>query len=328
MRDRPFNDLTHRVARSIRFSIASLKVAPLPYWAVLSLSVNVVLLALLGIAGWRVGHRMIRTPSQASAASSWLTTPTSTPLPSSEMPTPDSIEEAKDLFAEDISPDQLGERHQLTYSEWVEILSKEAQAMVLEPPDTLSILMGDSISLWFPHEQLPQTTTWLNQGISGEVSEGLLQRLDLIADTQPDYIFVMIGINDLLRDVSDRQLLDNQQDIIRELAQMHPSATIVMQSILPHSADQATWEGKEQLLTISNDRIRTLNRELATIANAENVQFLDLVPLFSDRQGNLPMALSTDGLHLNENGYQIWANALYGYQQALAANSTSSSLQE
>ncbi|MEB3211864.1 MAG: GDSL-type esterase/lipase family protein [Leptolyngbyaceae bacterium] len=293
--------------------MASMKVAPPPLWAIASIGANVALVVVFGTAAWRmIGRSATGSSSQASVSAPHLTSTGAVHAVASESVGFDLDED------EQIASDQLGPRHQLGYSDWVNILTREAEAIVQDPPPSLSILMGDSISLWFPHEQLPPEMTWLNQGISGEVSEGLLNRLDIIAETQPDYIFVMIGINDLLRDVSDRQLLDNQQQIIRELSQMHPSTTIVLQSILPHSAENATWEGKERLMAISNDRIRALNQDLAAIATAENVQFLDLAPLFSDRQGNLPMELSTDGLHLNGEGYAIWSNALQVYQQAIA----------
>ncbi|MEM7769434.1 MAG: GDSL-type esterase/lipase family protein [Cyanobacteria bacterium P01_A01_bin.37] len=309
MRDRHFDDLKRTIARSIRFSVASSKINPLPRWSLISLGANILLVALFILTGWRMRPGTIRTSAQPSTTGSLLGSPSSVSA----------------VQTESIPPDQLGPRHNLTYDEWVKILEREAQAVVEDPPQTLSILMGDSISLWFPHDQLPVDTAWLNQGISGEVSDGLFKRIDIIAETEPDYIFVMIGINDLLRNVSDGTLLENQQKIVRELKQMHPSTTIVLQSILPHSADRATWEGKERLLTISNDRIRTLNRNLRAIADEEDIQFLDLAPLFRDRQGNLPMELSTDGLHLNNDGYQIWSNALQVYQQVIASNRRDSS---
>ncbi|MEL6223497.1 MAG: GDSL-type esterase/lipase family protein [Cyanobacteria bacterium J06627_8] len=314
MRDRPFHDLKQSVARSIRFSMASMKVSPPPRWAILSLATNLALAVSLGMGGWLIGRRSIDASAQAPPATQRVSSSGAVNVVTSEA-TGFELKEN-----EQISVDQLGPRHTLTYTEWIEILTQEAQAVVLDPPQTLSILLGDSISLWFPHDQLPTTTAWLNQGISGEVSTGLLNRLDLIEETQPDYIFVMIGINDLLRNVSDRQLLDNHQQIIRRLTQMHPSSLIVVQSMLPHSAEDATWEGKARLLSISNDRIRRLNAELAAIAREENIQFLDLAPFFTNRQGNLPMELSTDGLHLNDEGYQIWANALRIYQQAIASD--------
>ncbi len=295
MGDRPLDSIKRSAARSIRFAKASSRVSPLPTWCFISLGANVVMVALASLAFWRSPEASGHSPAPVSTSASENTSLVSD-------------------FTE-MAPSDLGPQHQLTYEEWVNILQQEAEAIVAEPPAHLSVLMGDSISLWFPHELLPQTTTWLNQGISGEISEGLLKRLDLIEETQPDYIFVMIGINDLLRDMSDDEILGNQRQIVRDLRAMHADATIVLQSILPHGSDRATWEGKDRLVAIPNERIQRLNAELAAIAREESAQFLDLTPLFSDSAGNLRTELSTDGLHLNDNGYLAWASALNVYQQ-------------
>ncbi|HAX89510.1 MAG TPA: lysophospholipase, partial [Cyanobacteria bacterium UBA11370] len=119
---------------------------------------------------------------------------------------------------------------------------------------------------------------WLNQGISGETSAGLLNRLELLDQTQPEVIFVMIGINDLIRGIKDETLLANQQLIIRYLQRVHPQAQIVVQSVLPHSAEKATWQGRDRLLEIPNRRIRDINQRLKAIAKAEGVIYLDLYP--------------------------------------------------
>lgn len=212
-----------------------------------------------------------------------------------------------------IASPQIGERHQLTYDEWLMILAQEARVIVEQSPDRLSILVGDSISLWFPPEVLPIDGFWLNQGISGETSDGLLNRLDLFAATQPDRIFVMIGINDLMGGIPPGRVLANQQAIIQTLKQNHPDAEIIIQSILPHSGNQATWEGRDRLLQISNTQIQSINQELEAIAQAEGVSYLDLYSLFTDHRGRLNQHLTTDGLHLSNQGYWVWRSALQMY---------------
>jgi lysophospholipase L1-like esterase len=209
----------------------------------------------------------------------------------------------------------LGRRHQLNYEQWVEILSKEAKLVTEKPPQHLSILVGDSLTLWFPPEFLPENTNWLNQAISGETSEGLLKRLNLFDRTQPKVIFVMIGINDLIRGVSDEIILDNQRQIIRYLRKVHPTTQIFVQSILPHGAEESTWEGREHLLVIPNTRIQQLNQQLQTIATKEGVKYLDLYSLFSNQQGNIRPEFTTDGLHLSSQGYLIWRAVLQIYGQ-------------
>lgn len=221
---------------------------------------------------------------------------------------------AADTVSEpEVAKPELGPRHQLNYEQWVEILKSEAKVAALKPPQHLSILAGDSLSLWFPSELLPENRYWLNQAISGETTEGLLKRLDLFDRTQPQVIFVMIGINDLIRGVSDEVILENQRQIIRYLRRKHPSAEIFVQSILPHGGEQSTWEGKERLLAIKNSRIQQLNQQLQTIATTQGVKYLDLYSLFANQEGYLRSEFTTDGLHLSPEGYMVWRTALQIY---------------
>lgn len=213
-----------------------------------------------------------------------------------------------------VTPD-LGRRHQLTYQQWVDILKQEAKVAADQRTRHLSILAGDSLSLWFPPELLPEDKNWLNQGISGETSNGLLKRLKIFDRTQPEVIFVMIGINDLIEGMSDGVILDNQRQIISYLRKAHPKAQIVVQSILPHGAEQATWKGRDKLLAVGNSRIREFNQQLQSISIKKGVKYLDLYPLFTNKQGNLRREFTTDGLHLSPEGYIVWRSALQIYSE-------------
>lgn len=210
-------------------------------------------------------------------------------------------------------PPELGPRHKLSYPQWLDILKQEAKVAAEKNPQNLTILAGDSLSLWFPPELLPEDRNWLNQGISGEVSNGLLQRLDIFDNTQPDMILVMVGINDLIRGISDEEILNNYQQIIIYLQKKHPKAQIVIQSILPHGAEESTWEGKAKLLAVPNSRIRNLNQQLEKMAIQQKVKYLNLYPLFTNKTGDMRRDFSSDGLHLSPPGYLVWRTALQLY---------------
>jgi lysophospholipase L1-like esterase len=264
-----------------------------PRWTVLSLSANAILLVAIAYLWQR--HPQLTAVQRLGAA-----------FPSNQLMAQPPEDE----------PTELGDRLKLNYQQWVMLLSQEAQVAAKTQPDRLYILLGDSISLWFPAELLPPQKNWLNQGISGETSAGLLRRLNLIDDTEPKAIFVMIGINDLLKGVKDETVIANQTLIVRYLKQQHPNTKIVLQSILPHSGANATWEGRDRLSQTPNERIRNLNTRLRAVAETEGVLFLDLYPLFADETGALHLNLSSDGLHLNRNGYQLWQTALRVFIQA------------
>ncbi|WP_315788188.1 SGNH/GDSL hydrolase family protein [Fischerella sp. JS2] len=204
-----------------------------------------------------------------------------------------------------------GNNHQLTYEDWKSLLAMEAKAMAKgQGKNRLSILLGDSLSMWFPKEMLKHENLWLNQGISGDTSSGVLKRLSAFAKTKPSVIYVMVGINDLRQGKSNETILSNYRLIIRRLRQNHPESIIIIQSILP-----------SRLSTIPNNRIRTLNHQLALIAQKEGVNYLNLYSWFADFEGNLREDLTTDGLHLSENGYEVWRSAIERIESQLAFGS-------
>jgi lysophospholipase L1-like esterase len=193
--------------------------------------------------------------------------------------------------------------HQPTYEEWMNLLALEARSMARgQGSNRLTVIVGDSISLWFPVEQLPSDRFWLNQGISGDTSAGVLRRLSAFADTRPDTIHVMVGVNDLRRGATDTEILGNVRQIMQQLRQTHSQAKIYIHSILP-----------TRLAAIPTSRVNQLNQTIAAITQEEGVEFLNLATYFSDDQGNLRHELTTDGLHLNVLGYTIWDWAMRSF---------------
>jgi lysophospholipase L1-like esterase len=261
----------------------------LPWWASLSIALNGLLLLSLALAYWK-------------PALFGLTPPT-TPLA------------AETVVEADASPQLDAEHKSMPYEEWLSILAQEAKAIAKSQPNRLTVLLGDSLSLWFPAEMLPPNRNWLNQGISGESTAGLLKRLNLLDEVQPQTILIMVGVNDLIKGTTDEQVLENHRNIIQRLKQKHPNSEIVMQSLLPHGGDRLTVENRDQVLQVSNERIYQLNQKLKALAGQSEVQFLNLHSLFVDEDGLLLEVLSTDGLHLNAEGYRIWRSALQVFDQ-------------
>lgn len=189
---------------------------------------------------------------------------------------------------------------QPTYDQWVNLLRLEAGAIARgQGSNRLTVLVGDSLYLWYPPEQMTRDRLWLNQGISGDTTAGVLRRLPAFSQTRPDRIQVMVGINDLRRGASDAEVLTNLRQIMRQLRTNHPQAQIVVQSILP-----------TRLASLPSTRIHRLNGQIAQIAQQERVSFLDLQNSFADSTGNLRPELTTDGLHLSATGYAVWQQAI------------------
>lgn len=203
----------------------------------------------------------------------------------------------------------------LSYEQWREVLAEDAKTMASKNPDHLSVLLGDSLSLWFPGELMPGRRVWINQSISGEKTKGLLNRLDFLKYNDVEAVFLMIGINDLIWGESDEEILINYREIVRQLKQAHPETQIVVQSILPHGGENSTWESRDKLAALPSERIQRMNDSLKEIAADNQAYYLDLYPIFVTGDGTLRPDLTTDGLHLNRQGYLVWRSAIALYAQ-------------
>ena len=119
---------------------------------------------------------------------------------------------------------QKADPREPTYEQWQSLLIQEAKALAKgQGANSLSIIVGDSLSMWFPTDKLSKDRLWLNQGISGENTTQILRRLKYkdFAQTRPDRIYVMAGINDLRQGVDDQTILAHHRQIIRLLLQDH-----------------------------------------------------------------------------------------------------------
>ena len=208
-----------------------------------------------------------------------------------------------------------GGGRKLNYQQWVEVLKQEADIAAARRPEHLTVLLGDSLSLWFPGELMPGKRLWINQSISGERTKGLLNRLDLFKNNDVESVFLMIGINDLIWGETDEDIVENYKEIVRRLRKEHPKSQIVVQSILPHGGEISTWESRDKLLALPSDRILAMNETLKKIAADNDAYYLDLYPIFVTGDGHLRPDLTTDGLHLNREGYLVWRSAIALYAQ-------------
>jgi lysophospholipase L1-like esterase len=163
-----------------------------------------------------------------------------------------------------------------------------------------SLTQGGDWSAWFP-AQKPA-----NRGISGDNTEGVLARLDEITDAKPAKLFLMIGINDISQNYKNDYLCKNFEKIIRKVLTESPETTIYIQSILPVNNDF----GRYKRLINKEKQIENLNIRLKKLCKKENIRYVNLYPLFLQQKRKLNPAFTTDGLHLNEEGYQVWISGI------------------
>jgi lysophospholipase L1-like esterase len=177
-------------------------------------------------------------------------------------------------------------------------------------PDTRNeiVFLGNSITdgaEWF---ELLQNKRCRNRGISGDVTEGILLRLDGVTKLKPSAIFLLIGINDLSRNISIDEITGRYREILRRIQTETPKTKVYVQSVMP--VNPAT--GGNKRLEGKTDLIIELNGRLQILAEEFGLTYIDLfTPLAENNL--LPRRYSIDGLHLSYDGYSVWTGILRQY---------------
>ncbi len=170
------------------------------------------------------------------------------------------------------------------------------------------VFLGNSITDYADWNELLQLNEARNRGISGDVTFGVLERLDEITEGKPAKVFILIGINDISRNVPDSVILDNYKKIIQLIKKESPKTKIYFNTVLPVNN---TFPNRDHFN--KDEHILYVNDELKKLGTAEKITVIDIHPHFSDAEKRLDKKYTYDGLHLTIEGYQKWVSILKPY---------------
>jgi lysophospholipase L1-like esterase len=169
------------------------------------------------------------------------------------------------------------------------------------------IFLGNSITQFGDWKKLLKDSTVINRGIAGDITFGVLERLDEVIALQPSKLFIKIGINDISKNIPDNVIVENIFTIVRRIKQGSPATRIFVHSILPTND---TVKNEYPDAYNKNGHVIIVNNQLAQKAKMIGFTFIDLYSRFQDKDGKLDARYAVDGLHLNDTGYQLWVEIL------------------
>lgn len=151
----------------------------------------------------------------------------------------------------------------------------------------------------------------VNRGIIGDEAMGVYDRLHQILPGHPQKLFLLIGINDVSHGLTADSIAGLIDHTVERIRRESPQTRLYLQSLLPINESF----GRYRLLTGKTDLVPQINARLRELARERQIDFIDLFPLFTEPNTSvLRKELTTDGLHLNEDGYRIWVKALKKYR--------------
>ena len=147
----------------------------------------------------------------------------------------------------------------------------------------------------------------INRGISGDEVMGVYDRLHQILPGKPAKLFLLIGVNDVSHDLSTDSIVYRIDQTLTRIQKESPETKVYLQSLLPINESFNRYKR----LTNKTYQIPEINARLETLAKEKKITFINLYPLFTEKGTNvLKKELTYDGLHLNDEGYKVWVDAI------------------
>ncbi len=172
-----------------------------------------------------------------------------------------------------------------------------------QPGEHRVVFYGNSITdVWAGYfDSMFPGKPYVGRGISGQTTPQMLVRFrqDVIA-LNPAVVVILAGTNDIAGNTGPSTLAMIEDNLISmvELAEAN-GISVVLSSVLP-VYDYRWRPGLEPA-----GKIIELNAWMRGYASRRDVVYLDYHTVMADERQGLKSALSEDGVHPNEAGYQV-----------------------
>lgn len=171
------------------------------------------------------------------------------------------------------------------------------------------IFLGNSITAYTNWNELLGLPYVRNRGISGDTTFGIIERLDEVTEGNPEKVFLLIGINDISRNVPVKLILRNYKRIINQIKKESPDTEIYVQTVLPVNNTFSRYKNHYN----KDEIIYSVNCGIKNMAKTLEVILIDLHPHFLDSENRLNKNYTEEGLHINAKGYGLWRRILTPY---------------
>ena len=148
----------------------------------------------------------------------------------------------------------------------------------------------------------------INLGYSGDRTQHALwiaAKSPYLDNIKPKMVTVMIGTNNIGHNASTPEAAAaGVTKVVEALRTRLPETKIVLFGVFPRDAKANTPRRK---------KVTAINNIISKLADDKNVYYCDITEKFLDKNGNLPKSMMPDFLHPNDNGYEVWAQAMMPY---------------
>ncbi len=178
------------------------------------------------------------------------------------------------------------------------------------------VLLGDSITEGYPVDEFYDDLPVIKSGVSGYKTQDILNNLEkMVSVYNPTKVFILIGTNDIQEEDKSEEVLSNIEKIVEGIHTLRPKAKIYLESIYPVNDSDSESVDKDMVANRSNDVIRKINKSLKKYCQEHDLVYIDVYKELADKDGNLDLKYTNDGLHMSNLGYLRVTKTLLPYFQ-------------
>jgi acyl-CoA thioesterase-1 len=154
-----------------------------------------------------------------------------------------------------------------------------------------------------------------NLGVNGYTSGDLIRgELPELADLQPNFVTILIGVNDVVRDLPIDRYRTNVEQILGSVLEVVPREHVVIVATpdytrTPRGADFG--DPAQQRAEIA-----AFNAALQEMATERGIAFVDITPV-ADQAGTDSTLVASDNLHPSGEQYRRWVELIAPVVQEL-----------
>jgi len=148
-----------------------------------------------------------------------------------------------------------------------------------------------------------------NFGINGDRTQHVLWRIENgeLDGIKPKVVVLLIGTNNTGKEKDTGKIrntvpetIEGVQAVVGEILAKLPDTKILLLGIFP----RGTLDDPQRA------QVALINTVISKLDDGSRVRFLDIGSKFLEADGTLPQSVMPGLLHLNERGYQLWADAM------------------
>ena len=181
--------------------------------------------------------------------------------------------------------------------------------IVIEEPEKTEkneryLFLGDSIFEQYNVNEFFKEYDVVNSGISGVTAHETIDNLEnTVYSHNPTTIFMLLGTNDLYKEYNPVETFESIKKIIEKIQQEKPEIKINVISVLPINTSDNGKINPETYRNRTNEKIDEINKYLKEYCEKINLNYINAHDILLDKDGQLKLDYTRDGLHITDLGY-------------------------